>query len=130
MASAMKIRPPFAWLGRHAALGGLVATVAIAAAFRFFELGSLPPGLYDGSASLGLQAQNLVDHGWLPGLNAANGFAPLWVWLQAFSIKLFGHTGSLSDCGPPSWGRWQYSPPGYGCVPGLACAWPGLRRSC
>jgi 4-amino-4-deoxy-L-arabinose transferase-like glycosyltransferase len=87
-----RIRPPFAWLGQYAAVVSVVTVTAIAAFFRFYQITSLPPGLYDSSARTGLQALNLLEHGTLPGLDAANGYAPLWVWFQAVSIKLLGHT--------------------------------------
>src|SRR6266404_5148660 len=92
MAAQPKIRPPFVWLGRYSALVSVVGAVAIGAFFRFFQIQALPPGLYSGSAAIGLQAINLAEHGWLPGLNSANGYAPVWVWLQALSIKLLGNT--------------------------------------
>ncbi len=86
------VRPPFAWLGKYTPLVSLVAVVITGAFFRFFQLGSLPPGLYDSSAQIGLQAQNLIEHAALPILDAANSYAPLWVWFTAVSVKLFGHT--------------------------------------
>jgi 4-amino-4-deoxy-L-arabinose transferase-like glycosyltransferase len=92
MAAAKKITPPFGWLGRHLIAGSTLIILAIAAAFRFFDLPELPPGMYTGAATTGLQATNLANHGWLPGLNLANQYAPVWVWLQALSIKFMGHT--------------------------------------
>jgi 4-amino-4-deoxy-L-arabinose transferase-like glycosyltransferase len=92
MAAQPKIRPPFVWLGKYAALGSVLSSLAISAIFRFLHLGSLPPGLDTASAAIGLQASGLADHGVLPGLNAINGYAPLFVWLQALSIKVLGHT--------------------------------------
>lgn len=86
------IRPPFAWLGKHTSLVSLLVLLGLAAFFRFYELPTLPPGLDDKAATIGLQALNLVDHGQLPSLNATNGFAPLWTILQASAIKLLGHT--------------------------------------
>jgi 4-amino-4-deoxy-L-arabinose transferase-like glycosyltransferase len=70
----------------------LLLVLGTGAFFRFYLLNTLPPGLYDTSARLGLQALDLSEHGWLPGLNAVNDFAPLFTWLQAISINLFGHT--------------------------------------
>jgi hypothetical protein len=90
--AARGIRPPFAWLGRYSVLGSLIAVIAVGLFFRFYQLNSLPPGLYETSAQLGLQAQALLDHGTLPGLDAANSYAPLFTLLQAVAIKLFGHT--------------------------------------
>ncbi|HUD11922.1 MAG TPA: glycosyltransferase family 39 protein, partial [Candidatus Saccharimonadia bacterium] len=92
MAKATKIRPPFAWLGQHTQLTSIVATMGIAAFFRFYELGSLPPGIDGQTATVGLQALNVLNHGTFPGLNAANDYAPLWVWLQSVAIYVFGHT--------------------------------------
>lgn len=92
MANALKIRPPFAWLGKHTAIIGLLGAVGLAAFFRFFQLPSLPPGLHSSSAGVGLQALNLLNHGTLPGLDAANNFAPFWVLLQAITIKLLGNS--------------------------------------
>ena len=86
------IRPPFAWLGRFSATVSLLAVIIIGGIFRFLQLSTLPPGTYDTATRLGLQSLNLLDHGVWPGLNAANGYAPLWVWLDALSIKVFGHT--------------------------------------
>src|SRR5262249_18099266 len=88
----LKIRPPFAWLGRYTTLVAATSTVLTGALFRFVQLGSLPPGLYDAQAQAGLQALALLNHGTLPGLTIADGYAPLWVALQASAIKLVGHT--------------------------------------
>lgn len=92
MARSRNIRPPFGWLGRYTQSLSLVAVLLLAAFFRFWQLSSLPPGLHEGAARIGLQALNLINHGWLPGFDAINAYTPLWVWLQAISIKLFGHT--------------------------------------
>jgi 4-amino-4-deoxy-L-arabinose transferase-like glycosyltransferase len=92
MARVRRITPPFAWLGHHTALVSLVATTMVGAFFRFYMLNSLPPGVDQTSAVIGLQALNVLKHGTLPGLNIANDYAPLWVWLQASAIDLMGHT--------------------------------------
>jgi 4-amino-4-deoxy-L-arabinose transferase-like glycosyltransferase len=86
------IRPPFAWAGRYSAIISLAIVVLTGAFFRFYQLSSLPPGLHDSTARLALQAADLAERGWLPGLSAANGYAPLFVWLQALPIMLLGHT--------------------------------------
>jgi hypothetical protein len=90
--ATQKFRPPFAWLGAHTTLVSLIGTVGIAAFFRFLNLDTLPPALYAGSATIGLQAAALADHFTIPAFSAANGFAPLLVWLQALPVKLLGHT--------------------------------------
>jgi hypothetical protein len=87
-----KIRPPFAWLGEHAAAVSLITSVGVAAFFRFFRLDSLPPALFGATAHTGIQAAALGEHGHWPTLNAADGFAPLLVVLQAFPVRLLGHT--------------------------------------
>jgi 4-amino-4-deoxy-L-arabinose transferase-like glycosyltransferase len=92
MASGQKIKPPFGWLGRHLIAGSTLIILAIAAGFRFFDLNELPPGMDVGAATSGLQALNLANHGWLPGLNLTNQYAPVWIWLQALSIRALGHT--------------------------------------
>lgn len=81
---------PFAWLGRWLNWVSVGSLVLVAAVLRFYQLPSLPPGLFTDEAKVGLQALNLADIGWLPGLTAADGYAPLWIWLQAISVKLFG----------------------------------------
>lgn len=91
-------RPPFTWLGRHTEWISLCILLAAAIFFRFWQLipighhAVLPPGLYTGEALIGLSAANLVSHGWLPGMTAANGYAPLWVVLQALPVWILGHT--------------------------------------
>lgn len=92
MAKAQKVRLPFAWLGRYWTLAGLTLLTVIAAFFRFYQLTSLPPGLDETSARIGLQASHLNASNWLPPLDSTNGYAPLWVWLQAISVQLFGHS--------------------------------------
>ena len=92
MAKAIKIRPPFAWLGRFWTPVGIASIVIVAAYFRISTLSSMPPGLDDTSARIGLQALAIGTSHLLPSLNDANGYAPLWVWLQAISVHLFGNT--------------------------------------
>ncbi len=82
---------PFAWLGRFWTPVGLGLVALAAGFFRTFQLSSLPPGLDEASARIGVQSLGLSTTNWLPHLNAANGYAALWVWMQAISIHLFGH---------------------------------------
>ena len=90
MSKAKPSTRPFAWLGRYWLPVAFSVLMLTAAFFRFHQLGSLPPGLDEASARAGLDALNLKNM--LPALDASNGYAPLWVWLQAISIQLFGHT--------------------------------------
>jgi 4-amino-4-deoxy-L-arabinose transferase-like glycosyltransferase len=84
-------QPPFAWLGRYWTAAGLTLVLGTAAFFRFYQLAGLPPGLDEASARVGLQALSFKS-AILPGLNASNGYSPLWVWLQSVSVHLLGHT--------------------------------------
>jgi len=92
MAKLTPTHPPFAWLGRFWTPVGLGLVTVVAGFYRFFQLSSLPPGLDEASAQIGAQSLSLSTSGWLPALNSANGYAPLWVWMQAASIQVFGHT--------------------------------------
>lgn len=92
MAPRTRIRPPFTWLGDHAALASVVSTVIVAAFFRFFQLTTLPPGVYSTAASSGLQALALIHHGTWPMLTSDSGYASIWVFLQAIAIKILGPT--------------------------------------
>jgi len=92
MAQAPKPHPPFAWLGRFWVPVGLACVVGVAAFFRFYLLDSLPPGLDETSARIGLNALATGPSHWFPSLSSTNGYAPLWVWLQAISVHIFGHT--------------------------------------
>lgn len=91
-------RPPFTWLGRHTEWVSVSLLIILAVAFRFWHLMifahqlALPPGLSSTEAGIGLAARNLILHGWWPGMTAANGYAPLWVVLQALPVWLLRHT--------------------------------------
>lgn len=91
MATKKTVVPPFAWLGRYWVPVGLALVTVVAGFFRFYRLNELPPGLDETSARLGLQALNLSPVSWLPTLSADTGYSPVWVWLQAASIHVFGH---------------------------------------
>lgn len=84
--------PPFAWLGRFWTPAALSFVLSVAAFFRFYKLADLPPGLDEASARAGLQALGVNAGHLLPALSPDSGYAPLWVWLQALSIQIFGHT--------------------------------------
>ncbi len=84
--------PPFAWLGRFWTPVGVLAVTGIAAFFRFYQITTLPPGLDEASARIGLQGLAVNFTHPVPSLNAANSYAPLWVWLQAIPAHLL-HNG-------------------------------------
>jgi hypothetical protein len=100
MAKDAKIQPPFAWLAHYAVWIGLVSSVLIGAIFRFSALDSLPPGLDPATAWNGLQALTVLNHHWMPGLTAANSYAPIFILIQAFFVILFGHTALALRIGP------------------------------
>lgn len=87
-----RIKPPFSWLGPFSNAIVLAVTVALGAAFRFWQLSSLPPGLGGQAAASGLQSLKLLEHSQLPAFTPADNFAPAWVWLQALAIHLAGPT--------------------------------------
>jgi len=88
----VKIRPPFTWFGRYTAWLSGGSLLVVAAMFRLWRLDTLPPGLYTGEAKIGSEALRLALHGQLPALTSSNDYSALWVWLQALSVKLLGHT--------------------------------------
>jgi 4-amino-4-deoxy-L-arabinose transferase-like glycosyltransferase len=92
MTKAKHIKPPFAWLGRFWVPVALTLIMAVVASFRLYQLNTLPPGLDEASARVGLEGLRLGASHWLPALTAANGYSPLWVWLQGLSVQVFGHT--------------------------------------
>ncbi|GAC1600396.1 MAG: hypothetical protein NVS3B29_00810 [Candidatus Saccharimonadales bacterium] len=84
--------PPFAWLGKYWFPVAFTLLMITAAYFRFYQLGELPPGLDEASARTGLDALAINPGHLLPALDAGNGYAPLWVWLQALAVAALGHT--------------------------------------
>ena len=86
--SVVKLSASFIVRRRDWLFAGLILFVAVL--MRFWHFASLPPGVTTTEALIGLQAQNLLSHGWLPGMNAINGYAPIFVWLQASAIAVFG----------------------------------------
>jgi 4-amino-4-deoxy-L-arabinose transferase-like glycosyltransferase len=70
----------------------LLLVMVTAALLRFWQLGEAPPGLYHDEAYNGLDALNVLA-GERPLFFAANnGREPLYIYLSAFSVFLFGQT--------------------------------------
>lgn len=92
MAARKKITPPFAWLGKYRTGVGLTSLLGTASYFRFAQINSLPPGLDETSARIGLQALRLSWSNWYPPFDSTNSYSPLWVWLQSIAVHIFGHT--------------------------------------
>lgn len=70
----------------------LLLAVFVAAAFRLWELGRLPPGLYRDEAFNGLDALNVLDGRHALFFLSNNGREPLYIYLTALSIALFGRS--------------------------------------
>jgi 4-amino-4-deoxy-L-arabinose transferase-like glycosyltransferase len=71
----------------------LIAIVLLAAALRGWQLGALPPGLYRDEAYNGLDALSVLEEGARPLYFAANnGREPLYIYLSALSVHVFGRT--------------------------------------
>ena len=75
----------------HAAL--LLFLILLAAALRLWRLDALPPGLYFDEAFNGVDAARVVSGESLPLFFVGNyGREPLYIYLQAISVALLGHT--------------------------------------
>lgn len=66
--------------------------VGIAAFFRFYRLGDLPPGLYRDEAYNGLDALHLLKGNHALYFPANNGREPIYIYLVAGAIKFLGRT--------------------------------------
>ena len=77
------------WLGEYPAI---LLITALAALLRFWALDQLPPGLYHDEAFNGLDALGVL-RGQTPLYFAANnGREPLFIYLTAASIRLWGRS--------------------------------------
>ena len=71
----------------------LLLLLVAAAWLRFWRLDALPPGLFYDEAFNGLDARQLLSGDGLPlYFPANNGREPLYIYLQAISVFLFGPT--------------------------------------
>ncbi len=70
----------------------LLLVVAIAAALRFWALGSIPPGLYHDEAFNGLDALGVLEGERPVFFEANNGREPLFIYLVALSVALLGRS--------------------------------------
>lgn len=64
----------------------------VAGAFRFVRLGDAPPGLYHDEAFNGLDALGVLNGNWQIYFAANHGREPLFIYLVALSVGLFGPT--------------------------------------
>ncbi len=72
--------------------GALLAIVALAAVLRLYALDRFPPGLDNDEAYNGLDAQGVLAGNLPIFFEANNGRQPLFIYLQAGAVALFGST--------------------------------------
>lgn len=71
----------------------VAALLAIAIPLRFVRLGTLPFGFHGDEASLGLDAQRILDHGWIGVYSGQSGGTPAGpYYAAAVAIHFLGHT--------------------------------------
>ncbi len=70
----------------------LISAILIAATLRFWQLGQIPPGLYRDEALNGLDALNVLAGKHSVFFAANNGREPIYIYLTAISIAIFGRS--------------------------------------
>ena len=70
----------------------LLLALLMAAVLRFWQLDQIPPGLYRDEAFNGLDALTVLDGDHALYFPANNGREPLYIYLTALSVALFGQT--------------------------------------
>jgi 4-amino-4-deoxy-L-arabinose transferase-like glycosyltransferase len=70
----------------------LILAILIAATLRFWQLGQIPPGLYRDEALNGLDALNVLAGKHSVFFAANNGREPIYIYLTAISIAIFGRS--------------------------------------
>jgi 4-amino-4-deoxy-L-arabinose transferase-like glycosyltransferase len=70
----------------------LLLVIAMAAALRFWALGSIPPGLYHDEAFNGLDALGVLEGERPIFFEANNGREPLFIYLVALSVAALGRS--------------------------------------
>jgi 4-amino-4-deoxy-L-arabinose transferase-like glycosyltransferase len=71
---------------------GMLLVLLVATALRAFGFGRLPPGLYHDEAYNGLDALDVLNGRFTPYFEANNGREPLYIYLAALSVGLFGRS--------------------------------------
>ena len=70
----------------------LLLIIAIAIFFRFWQFGSIPPGLYQDEAMNGANALSSLNSGeYKIFYTDNNGREGMIIWLDALAIKIFGN---------------------------------------
>lgn len=70
----------------------LLLVVGVAVALRFWQLGTLPPGLYRDEAFNGLDALRVLNGEHAIFFTANNGREPAYIYLTALLVTLFGRS--------------------------------------
>ena len=77
---------------QRALVAAVIVICAVAAGLRFWQLGQLPPGLYRDEAYNGLDALGILNGEHALFFEANNGREPLYIYISAIFIQLFGRT--------------------------------------
>jgi 4-amino-4-deoxy-L-arabinose transferase-like glycosyltransferase len=107
----------------------LLLLVVTAVSTRFWQLGEIPPGLYQDEAYNGLDALRVIQGEWRLFFTANNGREPLYIYLTALAITLFGPSvwavrlaaaviGTLT-----TWATYQLAASWFDRRTGLLAAW-------
>ncbi len=70
----------------------MLLVIAVAAALRFWALGTIPPGLYHDEAFNGLDALGVLEGERPVFFEANNGREPLFIYLVALSVAVLGRS--------------------------------------
>ena len=70
----------------------LLLALVTAVILRFYRLGELPPGLYRDEAFNGLDALKVLGGDYALFFQANNGREPIYIYLTAVAVALFGQT--------------------------------------
>ena len=79
-------------LWRLPAWAGLLALIVVGGALRFYQVGAVPPGLYQDEAYNGLDALNILAGSHPIYFPANNGREPFYMYATAAGMAAFGRT--------------------------------------
>ena len=82
----------FSRLWRAPTWAVLLAILVLGGLLRFYQIGSVPPGLYQDEAYNGLDTLNILAGSHPLYFPANNGREPLFIYLQAAGVAVFGRT--------------------------------------
>ncbi len=81
-----------AWLSRTPTWAILLLILVVGGLLRFYQVGSIPPGLYQDEAYNGLDALNILAGSHPIYFPANNGREPFYMYLAAAGVAAFGRT--------------------------------------